>query len=504
MYCRQCGYNNDNYTKACRRCGSSLAVDDSDTVIKREAGDGELKYAAKRESFKEWLMIPFEKLNRARPDNTRKIVFYTVCAAAVFFVLIIAAAGIVRSCSTVEEEDSYGNSGMNILQEAVACTDGEYIYYLVSTGDNTGVFRQPCEGGEILKLSYLKLRSLSIYDGWLYGTDPYGIPYRVPSSGGEAQQLYPSAVCDMQIFNHCVYFITESCELMRAAIDTIDQQGGFSAERIAQRRVSSFLIEDGVLYFIESTESFDNSTAFVSSNNISVSASDISASDSALVSTPEGEPAVASSSDLVPIPEAEALPEPEVREWRILEDRTADPSSWPTTDIRCNYPETVSGPIWRMQPDGSDAEQLTYESCSNLCVYGDYLYYTTEKLTTVSASDVFGEEYGDAQLTRQVLQCWKLDLHTLKYMRFLDKGTVTSHMLPCEDGFYFLGEQGDMMFYSSVDEALTTVLTDVDPVRHCCAVGDWIYFSSYDGLTITRIKRGEKVPEQVCPVSDAD
>lgn len=484
MYCRQCGFNNDNYTKICRRCGSSLVDEPEAPKTAQPAAPGELKYAAKSESFKEWLMIPFEKLNRARPDSTRRIAAYAACAAVLFILLVIIGVNAIRSCTRVEEEDSYGNSSFNIIEQAVACTDGEYIYYLVSSGDNTGIFRQPCEGGEILKLTYLKLRTLSVYEGWLYGIDPHGIPYRVPCEGGAFQQLYNIAVSDLQIFNHYIYFTTQYSELMRAAVDTIDQEG-LAAEPVGERFAASFIIEDGVLYFIEDTEPVKRP------NSSSVSPSDTTASDSDSEDTVSG-----GDVGLAPIPEMEREPAPEVREWRILRQWTDEEGQ--IQYIVCNYPESKGGPVWRMLPDGSDSEQLTYDDCYNISVWDGFLYYMTEKQTTVSASDVDHTAPTDILISRQVFQCWKLDLHTLKYSRFLEEGLPASNLVPCESGFYFLGIDGDMLFYDIEAETVSTVLTDVDPVRRICFVGDWIYFTSYDGLNISRVRQGEIKPEKVC------
>lgn len=486
MYCRQCGFNNDNYTKICRRCGSSLADEPVAPKAPEPAAPGELRYASKSESFKEWLMIPFEKLNRARPDSTRRKAVY-IAIIAVFAALIInIGVNIIRACTTVEEEDSYGNSGMNIVHETVACTDGEYVYYLVTSGDNTGIFREPVGGGEILKLTYLKLDTLSVYEGWLYGIDPFGIPYRVPCGGGAFEQLNNIAVSHLQIFNHHIYFTNQYSELMRIAIDTLGTADVSVAERITDRYVSSFLIDDAVVYFIEDPEPVKRP-----STHIPVSGSDIASSSDVpdtVVSTSDG--------GLAPIPDAERTPETEKREWRIIKQWTDEDGA--IQYIVSDYPETPAGPIWRMTPDGSDAEQLTYDDCSNICVWDGFLYYTTEKLTTVSASDVDHTAPKDILINRQVLQCWKLDLHTLKYSRFLDEGMTASSMLPCDTGFYFLSGEGNMLYYDNKTEAVSTVLTYIDPVRRVSFCGDWIYFVSYDGLTITRVKIGEVKPETVC------
>ena len=456
MYCRQCGFNNDKYSKMCKRCGSDLTRP-VEEYTPRTAEEGELRFAQKQETVVDWFKSRFRRLERAALDRSHLKPFII---AAVTVVLAAAAMIIiprVKACMTVVP-DTYGDTACNTATLSASAVNGDYLYCSQPVGDNPGLYRIRLSTGEQLKISWHTLKQVSWYEGWLYGVDENGAFIRISHDGLSEQRVLDELnVRYASLFNNHVYYIAADGTVWRADVSAVTDETTAQPELLLDERVSEMIIFDGVIYYI-----LNEVTGY--------------------------EPGVPMDSVI----------DPEYVPGKI---------SWitgreipPAYRVDAAQPSQPLGSIYRMQPNGTALDvgaDASGQSCRvpfisgrlcNLSGYGEYLYYMTQTEIEVSASQYDPGAPGTIMITASSCQFWRFNLVTMKYTRFLDEGTSRSALNVTDGGICFVSVHGDLETCSTDGGETSLLPTDAVDVENFAVADGVVYYTSDSGARVGWIK----------------
>ena len=468
MYCRQCGYNNDQYSKLCHRCGSVLReaedlYDKEQEIEENELQqEGVLKYARKSEDLISQIKAPFRRLERATRNEKKQMLGIVIIAAAVLCAAVWLTVAGTKACSVVPET-VYGNQNANIAQQAIAASDGEFVYYSCPFGTNPGLYRRSIATGEELKISYMCLDNLSVVNDWVYGTDTEGRVVRISSDGITLQQVIDDTwVKGLTVVDNYIYYIGWGGYIYRADTETITRRHFADIKRLTELRAAEFIIHNDVIYYIELTDDAYNNIFAKNANYLSV------------VDAPEG-----SRFDFY-------SGQPDIFGANIVE---------------------ACGCIRRMLMDGSEDTEILGTPVMRLTGADDYLYFQSETTITVSYTDVppedadEDEEYVPIVVTKQLdtTKCWRLELNRLKYSTMLDPHIADSHMTPAADGwFYYVNIDGNLERTDSNGGERYDVLTYQQYVDRFSVIDRWIYCLTDGGSRVVRINAENGSVEILC------
>jgi len=438
MYCRQCGYNNDQYSKLCHRCGSVLREAEDHYEAPEKTADeteqsGVLKYARKGEDLLSQLKAPFRQLERVTENHRKRwpilITIASVIAICIVVWLIVLSS---NACNEVEEI-IYGNTPANNIQNSIAAADDNYIYYTCPFGENPGLYRLSISTGENLKISYHRLESLSVVDGWVYGIDPDGTVLRISSDGLASQQVIEEKYVKQPIVvGDYLYYISGDCCIYRANVNTITKRSFARPVQLSETMTTQFCIFEDIIYFLELTEE-DYSRIFTVST----------------VVTPE------------PVTDSEGK-KVELDPYTITE--VVPPENG------ADIPE-CSGCIRRMTLDGENESELLATPVMRLTAGSGYLFFQTETTAIISATDIDPNAPADMDYEIPAKKCWRLNLETLKYSTLLEANTADSPMTPTSDGWvYYIGVDGNLErtdFSGSDRHNVLTYEQDTDRIAIC-------------------------------------
>lgn len=212
MFCRQCGYNNDKYTRMCRRCGSDLYTAQEEQGSMPEPQNGRLLRERPRHSIIDDIKQLFVRRRRYITMSRRTKYIIAACAAGALLLALMVwgTVSCVRSCNQPPPDyTAYTESG-NIAHGSRAVSDGEYIYYCEPMGDNPGLYRVPVEGGERTKLSYRRMTGLACVDGYIYGTDTdTGCYIRISVNGLDARTVLEFEPQCVNFVGDRMYFLSD-------------------------------------------------------------------------------------------------------------------------------------------------------------------------------------------------------------------------------------------------------------------------------------------------------
>ncbi len=411
MYCRQCGYNNDQYSKLCHRCGSVLreAEEHYDNNPKEEQSaqeEGVLKYARKGDDLITLLKMPFRQLERVTENHRRRWPILIITASVIVICLVVWLTVLGTNACREEEAIIYGNTPSNTAFNALAAADDNYIYYTCPFGENPGLYRMSVSTGEILKISYHCLESLSVVDGWVYGMDTDGTVMRISYDGLSSQQVIEETrVKHPVVVGNYLYYIGKACRLCRADLTTLTKRSLAKTQPLTEAAVSEFVIYEDIIYFIEmSADDYDRLFT---------------------VSTEVTPPSYKDENGKTVQPES----------YTVSELVTPDGADIP------NNP----GCIRRMTPDGENESELLGSPVLNLTAGNGYLFFQTETTVVISATDIDPNAPADMPYELPAKKAWRLSLETLKYSTLLDAGIADSPMTPTDDGWvYYIAADGNL------------------------------------------------------------
>ena len=412
MYCRQCGYNNDQYSKLCHRCGSVMrdAEEHYDTgadLANESEQTGALKYVKKGEDIISKIKAPFRQLERVTENHRRRWPAIIITASVVLICLIVWLAVLgTKACQEVDEV-IYGNTCANNVQCSLSAADEQFVYYSCPFGENPGLYRLSTSTGENLKISYHCLTDLSAVDGWIYGLDPTGVFIRVRSDGLVAQQVMEETHIKQPIvIGDYVYYISSNCCLYRAGLDTLTRRSMAKPQLLTNTMMSQFCIYNDVIYFLELTAE-DYELTFTKHTLV----------------TPE------------PIKDANGK--------KVQPDPYTVSELVPPT-IASDIP-VISGCIRQMTLDGENEAELLGTPVMRLTAGGGYLFFQTETTAVISATDIDPNAPPDMDYEFPSQKCWKLNLENLKYSTLLEANIADSPMLPTDDGWvYYITVDGNL------------------------------------------------------------
>ena len=449
MYCRQCGFNNDKYSKMCKRCGSDLTRP-TEEYTPSAAEPGQLRFAPKQETVADWFKSRFRRLERAALDRSHLKPFIITAVVVVVVAAALLIIPRVKACLTVVP-DTYGDTACNTATHSAAAVNGDYLYCSQPVGDNPGLYRVKLSTGEMLKISWHVLEQTVWYDGWLYGVDETGALIRMSHDGlSEQRVIIERSVSNICIYNGYVYYIGGSGAICRADLSQVSDGQTAQPEVLLDCNACEMIIFEGTIYYID----------YVAMGY---------------------EPGVPMDSVI----------DPEYVPGKI---------SWitgreipPDYRVDAALPELPMGSIYRMTPDGSPIDMGTDasgHSCAvpfitgklcNLSAHGEYLYYMSQTEEEVQASVFDHGAPGNIIITASSCQFWRFNLVTQKYTRFLDAGTSRSALNVTDDGICFVSLNGDLETCPTVGGDSSLLPTDAVDVESFCVVNDVVYYTSNDG-----------------------
>lgn len=440
MYCRQCGFNNDKYSKMCKRCGSDLTRP-TEEYTPEPSEPGKLRFAPKQESLADRFKRRFRRLERAALDKSHRKPFIIAAVCIVTALVALIAVPRVVSCLTVLP-DTYGDTPGNTATFGAAAVNDDFLYCSQPVGDNPGLYRIKLSTGEPLKISWHILEQVSWYDGWLYGVDENGRLIRMSHDGLEEQLVIDELnVSYVSLFNGYVYYIGGQGAVYRADLSQITADTPAQPQLMQDTMVSEMIIFDGMIYYIEYTGMGYEPGVPIDS-----------------VIDPEWEPGVIS--------------------W--ITGRETEPDY----KVDAGVPEKPMGNVCRMQPDGSGQEVVISGKLCNLSAHGEYLYYMTQTETEVSASQFDHGAPASIMITASSCQFWRFNLVTSKYTRFLDEGTSRSALNVTDDGICFVSVNGDLETCPTTGGDHVLLPTEAVDVRLFAVVDGVVYYTSNDGARV--------------------
>ncbi len=440
MYCRQCGFNNDKYSKMCKRCGSDLTRP-TEEYTPEPSEPGKLRFAPKQETIVDRLKRRFRRLERAALDKSnRKPIIITAVCLAVALTALIAVPRII-ACVTVPP-DTYGDTACNTATfSEVAVNDG-FLYCSQYAGDNPGLYRVRLSTGEKLKLSWHTLTQVSWYDGWLYGVNENGALVRMSHDGLREQLVIEEPyVSYVSLFNGYVYYLSGAGLMCRADLSEVTDDTTAQPQILLDSQVCEMMIFDGMIYYIE----------FVGMGY---------------------EPGLPLQSILDP------EWEPGVISWITGKEKP------PLYKVDAADPEKKMGNVCRVNPDGTGQETVVSGKLCNLSAHGEYLYYMTQTEVEVSASRFDHGAPNNINIMASSCQFWRFNLVTMKYTRFLDEGTARSPLNVTDNGICFVSVDGDLETCPTVGGAHALLPTDAVNVRSFGIVDDVVYYTSNEGTRV--------------------
>ena len=515
MYCRQCGYNNDNYSRMCKRCGSNLREQDEfddfltepeDDSFEREGG---LRLAPRKEKFSVKLKKRFGKLRRASEKYTSKT---SVIAAAIVILAVIAAFIIIsaaRSCST-ETVAEYANDCSNIMYNCFAVNDDVSVYYSVPYGSNTGLYRRTIASGQDLKITYHALTCMSLKDGWIYGIDSGGEPLRISKDGTVTQYICDdSPVSYLSVVDNYCYFISSDHLMYRACLDALDAGEEPVLECLSDQTAGSMLLGNDRIYFTTLTlfdigyDSSAQQQAPVGETPSGSSAGSEAGNEASQIITPES----TASTTTQPVPST--THEDGVQDITSEEmQEVMTPSYTPVLTPVVGVTGAPMGALCSMNFDGSDEQCLLDAGLYSISLHGDYIYFLTESTKTVSYSDIHPEvtETTKTSKTRkkkkttttepppknidvQCIHSWRYSLRTNSYAAFLADDQAASPIYVTTGAIYYISPKGDLMTASlaGMDERL--IPTGLQQVDTLFVLNDYVYFTSDSESFYGRIQK---------------
>lgn len=470
MYCRQCGYNNDQYSKLCHRCGSVLreAEEHYDLPQKEQSSEeqGVLKYARKGDDLVSLLKAPFRQLARVTENHRRRWPILITIVSVI--VICVAVWLIVLSSNACHEAEVtvYGNTPANTAFNALAAADDDYIYYTCPFGENPGLYRLSISTGEILKISYHCLESLSVVDGWVYGVGINdGTVVRVSYDGLSSQTVIEETnVKHPVVVGDHLYYIGMGCRLYRADISTLSRRSLARTEQLTDTLVSEFVIYEDFIYFIEMTAE-DYEQLFTVTSTITPPPYEDE-------NGKKVEPEPYTVSELV-VPEGADVP-------------------------------NNAGCIRRMSLDGRNESEILGTPVLNLTAGSGYLFFQTNTAIVISATDIDPNAPADMPYELPAKKSWRLSLETLKYSTLLDANIADSPLMPTDDGWvYYIATDGNLERVSLKGGERYNVLTyKQDTDRFCICGGRMFVMTDDETRMISMLPDGtdhvdlcERIPE---------
>lgn len=437
MYCRQCGFNNDKYSKMCKRCGSDLTRP-TEEYTPPVTEPGQLRFAPKQETVIDLFKRRFRKLERAALDKSHRRPFIIAAVCIAVIVVAVIAVPRIKECMTVVP-DSYGDTACNTASFGAVAVKDDFMYCSQPIGDNPGLYRIKLSTGERLKISWHTLEQVSWYEGWLYGVDETGALIRMSHDGLTEQRVTDDLnVRYVSLFNGYVYYINEASLICCAALADISDDTTAESKPVSDMSASEMMIFDGMIYFIEPTS----------------------------VGYQPGVP-------------MESILDPEWVPGKI---------SWITgkeipPDYRVDAADAdmVMGNVCRMKPDGSESEMIVGGSLCNLSAHGEYLYYMTQTAVEVSASQFDHGAPASIAIKASSCQFWRYNLVTSKYTRFLDEGTSRSALNVTDNGIVYVSLNGDLETCPTVGGDRRLLPTEAVDVKSFAVINNVVYYTSDEG-----------------------
>lgn len=449
MYCRQCGFNNDKYSKMCKRCGSDLTRPVED-YSPRPSEPGKLRHAPKAESFTDLFKRRFKRLRRVAKDTKQLRAWIIAGAVTLVAVAAVILVPRVAACMAVEP-DTYGDTAGNVATHSPAAVDGDYIYCSQPVGDNPGLYRIRISTGEMLKINWNTLSRMTWYDGWLYGLDESGTMVRFSGDGLERQQvLEEQNIRCASFYNGGLYYLDAYGAVMRVDLDSVSDEMPAEPELIKDVRACEMIIFDGSIYYIEQT---------------------------GLCFEPD-----------VPM---DSIIDPEYEPGKI--SRITGKEIPPAYRVDAGSATKPAGNIYRIQPDGSGEELLVDEQVCNLSAYGDYLYYMTQTVQEVSASVFDHKAPASIVIRGSSSQFWRYNLITDKYTRFLNEGTARSALNVTDKGIVFISVKGDLEICPVTGGDKALLPTEAQNIDSFAVVNGVAYFSADSGTRVGWVNIDTKV-----------
>ena len=464
MFCKQCGYNNDKYASVCRRCGSVLrdignykagsvdsTDDENDISDDGSGGNGDLRYARRKEPFLTMVKKRFKKLDHASEDTKKKMIIGILAGT---LVVCLAAVGIkewVQSCNPYISY-SYGADSAEIANDTCAVMDGkgEWIYFTKLYGDNPGLFRVSPKGGEEYKLSYRGMTQLLVFEDWVYGTDVSdGLLWRVPATGGPAQQVTDDKVDDVNIVNGMVYYIGSDEYVWRGSLKDVSDDTTIDAKCICEKRATCLTVYEDTVYFIERPK---------------------------------------------PVVTTTTLP-PEVSSSSSLPFFGADES----TKLKSPFDDQEYGKIISANLDGSEMKAVGSDKAAFMTVKSGYLYYAVEatvKKKTGKKDLITGEpevvDYAALQMRRRLIEGGNT-------VNFGDPETFAGFIdVDKTSAIYFVSTDGVLMKCGDKGEEVDYIYTGMSGITSAQVVGKWIYFWTEENTKFCRVPTGGGNVEIIC------
>jgi|GEM_PF-1948914 len=450
MYCRQCGYSNDKYSKMCKRCGSDLTRP-TEEYTPAPSEPGKLRFAPQKESFAHKFKRRFRRLERAALAKKRRVPMIIAMSCLMLGIAAIIAVPRIKACMTVVP-DTYGSTAGNVATHGAAAINGDFLYCSQPVGDNPGLYRCKLSTGELLKISWHTLKQVSWYQDWLYGIDETGALVRMSGDGLVVQRVIDELnVRYINFFNGFVYYLSAEGDIMRADLGQVSGYVTAVPQTVAAVRACELLAFDGMLYYIAQTGYCY-------------------------------EP-------LVPM---DSVIDPDYEPGKI---------SWITgkeipPDYRVDAGEEnkPAGNVWRMLPDGSGAELLVDEEVCNLSAHGDYLYYMTQTVNEVSASVFDPDAPASIIIRSSSCQFWRFNLKTMKYTRFLDEGTARSALNVSDKAICFISVDGDLETCPVNGGDHVLLATEAQNIDSFAVIDGTVYYTADEGTRVGWITIGQRVP----------
>ncbi len=453
MYCRQCGFNNDKYSKMCKRCGSDLT---------RPVGEynpapsepGKLRHAPKQETFVDWFKRRFRRLERAALDKSHRRPFIIAGACILAAVLAFVVVPRIISCFEVVP-DRYGTTAGNTATFCPVAVNGDYLYCSQPVGDNPGLYRVKLSTGEPLKLSWHTLEQVTWYEGWLYGIDETGALVRMTYDGLDEQRVIDELnVRYVTFFNDHVYYIGGQGAVYRAPLSEISSETTAQPQLVLDSMVSEMVIFDGMIYYIEYM-------GMGYEPNVPLDS----------IIDPEWEPGKIS--------------------WI-----TGKPTV-PDYRVDAAVPGKPMGNVCRMNPDGSGQELVIGGMLCNLSAHGEYIYYMTQTEVEVSASRFDPGAPGTIMIRASSSQFWRFNLMTSKYTRFLAEGTARSALNVTDAGICFVSINGDLEKCPTVGGDHVLLPTEAVNVQAYAVINNVVYYTSNNGQRVGWINIDGSAPHSL-------
>lgn len=179
--------------------------------------------------------------------STRKQLIIKIMAPLIIIIAIL----VISSCF---KEAEYGNSTANAYNLGLAVQDGKWIYYVeTDAGEPVGICRVKNNGKKEEKVAEGQMCYLNIIDNYIYcleyDEDNYRNNLIKIKTNGKNKQILARDIDDEQIIatNKWIYYF-KSDSLYRAKLD------GTSREKISDRDIEYYHIDDHWIYYIYSNE----------------------------------------------------------------------------------------------------------------------------------------------------------------------------------------------------------------------------------------------------------